>query len=229
MPKITGHRGAKDEWPENTILGIQKAIEAGVSAIEIDIHKTQDNALVVIHDSTLERTTNLQGIVSEMTLEQVRSANAGMGEKVPLLSEVINLCIQSDTHLFIEVKDIRVQTELAELLIEKKVFKNCTVICFNHTFIKNLKATLPKVRTGCLMVANPINPHQIVKDANADLLALAIGTLDRSIVQNCHENDISIAVWNANTEDEFQKVKSLKVDYITVSYTHLTLPTILLV
>ncbi len=86
-----GHRGASGEAPENTLCAIRRALELGVDGVEVDVHVTCDGELVVIHDATVDRTTNGCGPVVGMTLETVRQLNAGKGEKIPTLWEVIEV------------------------------------------------------------------------------------------------------------------------------------------
>ncbi len=85
-----GHRGAKAYAPENTLASFRKAIEIGVDAIELDVRKTKDGHLIVIHDADVKRTTNGKGLVSELTLEQIKSFNAGEGERIPTLQEALD-------------------------------------------------------------------------------------------------------------------------------------------
>ena len=78
-----GHRGARAYAPENTITSFKKAIEIGVDAIELDVRKTKDNKLVVIHDADVKRTTDGEGLVSDFTLKEIKSFSAESGEKIP--------------------------------------------------------------------------------------------------------------------------------------------------
>ena len=84
-PLRIAHRGASGRGlaPENTLAAFEKAIELGVDMLEIDVRKTGDGQIVVLHDPSLDRTTDSQGLVRDMTLEQVRQADAGAGEPVP--------------------------------------------------------------------------------------------------------------------------------------------------
>ncbi len=218
MMKITGHRGAKDEWPENTLLAISKAIQNGVKAVEIDIHKTIDGELAVIHDSTLERTTNGKGFISEKSLEELRKLDAGMGEKIPTLEEVIDLTSKEDIHLFIEVKVPNVTTELIRILKDKNAYNATTVISFDHRFVKELKSLDQKIHTGCLMVGIPAQPQKVVSDANANMFIVSTQTVDAQTIKLCHENEIKVAVWNVNTKEEFLQMKAIKADYIMTDY-----------
>ncbi|MFQ5885369.1 MAG: glycerophosphodiester phosphodiesterase [Thermoplasmata archaeon] len=84
-PIVIGHRGAPVEAPENTILSFQRAIQVGADMIELDVRETADGHLICLHDEDVSRTTDGDGTVSELTLVEVKSLNAGNGEKIPLL------------------------------------------------------------------------------------------------------------------------------------------------
>ena len=103
---LTGHRGAAALEPENTLLSMQKAIDLGVDQIELDVHLTRDQHLVVIHDTTVDRTTDGQGAVADFTLEEIKRLDAGKGERIPTLQEVIDL-VRGKVVLQIELKGTR--------------------------------------------------------------------------------------------------------------------------
>jgi glycerophosphoryl diester phosphodiesterase len=115
--KIYGHRGSKGNYPENSMLGFRKAIEAGVDGMEIDIHLTKDNEIVVFHDSTLTRTSTGSGYIKDLTLEEIRQFRIGPkfkyfekyekswdDEIIPTLAEVLELFKQHDIEVNIELK-----------------------------------------------------------------------------------------------------------------------------
>lgn len=120
MTKIYGHRGAKGMYPENTLLSFEKAIEQGVEGLELDVHMTKDSEIVVIHDESIERTTDGSGYIQEMTLEEIKQFSAGAknkfahfpnydeevwsAERVPTLIEVFELLKPYPTELNIELK-----------------------------------------------------------------------------------------------------------------------------
>ena len=87
-PLVGGHRGNPAEYPENTLSSFRSAIELGVDMIECDVHMSSDGELLVIHDHTLERTTNGTGLVFQHTAAELRDLDAGHGERLPLLREV---------------------------------------------------------------------------------------------------------------------------------------------
>ena len=104
MIEIIGHRGARGLEPENTIRSFQKALELGVDYIECDVHLTKDGHIVLIHDHTLDRTTNETGDVNDYTFEEIRKLDAGKGKKIPTLQELLDL-VRGKVKIHIELKD----------------------------------------------------------------------------------------------------------------------------
>jgi glycerophosphoryl diester phosphodiesterase len=103
--QIIGHRGARDLWPENSLLGFRNTLGLGVDAVEFDVHPTRDGGLVVIHDATLDRTTNAQGPVAERCLAELRGLRlTGADEGVPSLAEVLDILTPSGLALHVELK-----------------------------------------------------------------------------------------------------------------------------
>jgi len=117
MTKVYGHRGSKGTYPENSMLGFKKAIEAGVVGMEIDIHLTKDHEVVVFHDSTLDRTSTGSGYIKDHNLAEIRTLKIGPkfkdfekyeaswdDEKIPTLAEVLELFKAHDLEVNIELK-----------------------------------------------------------------------------------------------------------------------------
>lgn len=113
-PLVIGHRGAAGLKPENTLPSFETALELGVDAVELDVHLVE-NTLVVIHDSTLERTTNGTGNLAECTLETLRALDAGAGSQVPLLEEVFEL-VPPEIGINVELKGAGTGEQLADFL-----------------------------------------------------------------------------------------------------------------
>ncbi|MEZ4870693.1 MAG: glycerophosphodiester phosphodiesterase family protein [Bdellovibrionales bacterium] len=211
--QIIGHRGAKDELPENTLLGIEKAILAGAQGIEVDVHQTKDGELVLIHDATLDRTTNQTGRVADLTFEEIRRADAGQGEKVPTLEEVLTLTLDKSVHLFIESKILGIEKKICELIEKLNAYDHCTVICFNHFFVKQVKEIEPRISTGCLFAGAPIDPLAMLTNAKADLLVTHLLTLDPRVIEQCKKHNIPIAVWDVNSIEAMLYLKNFGIDY----------------
>lgn len=103
-PQAIAHRGGNATTPESTLAAFQNAIRLGMDYLEFDVQMTSDGHLVVIHDETVDRTTNGTGLVGEMTLEQIRALDAGNGEKIPTFEEVIQLAKDNGVKILPEAK-----------------------------------------------------------------------------------------------------------------------------
>ncbi|WP_297418528.1 glycerophosphodiester phosphodiesterase family protein [Thermococcus sp.] len=112
---VLGHRGYSAKYPENTLLAFKKAIEAGADGIELDVWLTRDGEIVVIHDETVDRTSNGSGRVKEMTLEELKVLDFGDGERIPTLEEVFET-IPEDAVVNVEIKDIDAVPKTAEII-----------------------------------------------------------------------------------------------------------------
>jgi len=115
---IIAHRGASGTYPENTLLAFEQALAAGAGWLELDVHLSADGELVVIHDEFLDRTTSGQGLVAAHPLAQLRQLNAGLGEKIPLLDEVLELAA-GRASLNIELKGEGTAEPVAKILRQR--------------------------------------------------------------------------------------------------------------
>ncbi|MBP1912018.1 glycerophosphodiester phosphodiesterase family protein [Thermococcus stetteri] len=112
---VLGHRGYSAKYPENTLLAFKKAIEAGADGVELDVWLTEDGEVVVIHDETVDRTSNGSGRVKEMTLEELKSLDFGSGERIPTLEEVFE-ALPEDAIINVELKDVEAAKKAAEII-----------------------------------------------------------------------------------------------------------------
>lgn len=148
---VAGHRGYKAKYPENTLLSFQKALELDVDMIELDIHLTKDKKLVVIHDCTVDRTTNGTGYVKDFTLDEIKELDAGSwfsqeyaGHRIPTLEEFLDLVSNEKELLFnVEIKEKSHETVdlTVEMLKEYGVIERCVMTCFDASIIKYMKQT----------------------------------------------------------------------------------------
>ncbi len=199
---IMGHRGAAALEPENTLLSITRAIEIGVDAVEIDIHLSKDKELVVIHDSTVDRTTNGTGPVSSYTLNEIKELDAGKGETVPTLQEVIDL-IENKVSLVIELKQAGTEKGVFELIKRNNIEDNVYVISFWHRLVKTVKKMDSCIKTGILLVGCPVDTS-IATHASADALVMKYTFVDREFVEIAHKEGLKVFIWNI---DELRLVK----------------------
>src|SRR5256885_669781 len=151
----------------------RSAIAVGCDLIECDVHLSSDGRLVVIHDHTLERTTNGSGLVRHYTAAELRKLDAGDGEKIPLLQEVIELAL-GKVGLVIELKQVPplypgLEDKLLNMLRQLGAVPECAVVSFNHQAIHQLRIVEPSLQLGILEGARPMHPAKMLREAGADV------------------------------------------------------------
>jgi glycerophosphoryl diester phosphodiesterase len=154
---LIGHRGAAAETPENTLVSLKRAMEQGVDRIEIDVHMTKDGRIVLMHDCSLNRTTNGHGEVRDYSLAQIQQLDAGSwfdtafaGEKVPSLEEAIEL-ISGKCTLMIEVKEHSgytpgIEEAVASIIRKYNAGGWCVAISLRHKVVANFHQLAPDIR-----------------------------------------------------------------------------------
>lgn len=131
---IIGHRGASGDYPENTVVAFRRALDAGAEALELDVRLSADGVPVVIHDDTVERTTDGVGVVATATLASLRELDAGGGERIPTLAEVLETF--PTTPLIVEIKAIPAGKPVAELLERHGAADRVVVGAFEHSALR---------------------------------------------------------------------------------------------
>ena len=182
----------------------RSAIAVGCDLIECDVHLSADGRLVVIHDHGLERTTNGTGMVRDFTAAELRKLDAGEGEKIPLLQEVVELAL-GKVGLVIEVKQVPplypgLEDKLVAMLRQLGAVPECAVISFNHQVIHELRRMEPSLQLGILEGARPINPAKLLRDAGADVYSPHWGAADPDVVREVHAAGGAVAVWPVDDE-----------------------------
>lgn len=208
---VTGHRGAGFLEPENTIKSMLRAIELGVDQIEIDTHLTKDRKIAVIHDSTLDRTTNGHGFVGDYTLAELKRLDAGKGERIPTLQEIIDV-IRGRVTLQIELKELDVTDHVVKEVMENKLAEEVVISSFWHQAVKRVKEINPKIETGVLFTCSPVDAVQLARNAKADAIHPNLNYIDSSMVSEAHRHGLKLRVWNADDERQMSRIINLGVD-----------------
>jgi glycerophosphoryl diester phosphodiesterase len=209
---IIGHRGAAALEPENTLLSIERAMDIGVDAVEIDVHLSKDKELVVIHDATVDRTTNGTGPVSSYTVQEIKRLDAGKGEAIPTLQEVIDF-IDRRVMLVIELKEEGTERSVVDLIIQNNLFDKACVISFWHRLVKTVKEMDSRIKTGVLLVGSPVDAC-IATQASADALVMKYSFVDREFVKIAHKKGIKVFIWNIDDQDLLKPYVDMGVDAI---------------
>ena len=209
---IMGHRGAAALEPENTMRSIERAVEIGVDAVEIDVRLSKDRELVVIHDSTVDRTTNGSGPVSGYSLDDLKKLDAGEGETIPTLQEVMEL-IGHKVKLVIELKEEETERMVVELIKRNNLDDNVYVISFWHELVKTVKVIESCIKTGVLLVGCPVDTC-VASQASADALVMKYNFVNRHFVEMVHKDGLQVFVWNIDDRHLLKPYVDMGVDGI---------------
>jgi len=207
-----GHRGAKAYAPENTLTSFKKAIEIGVDAIELDVRKTKDNQIVVIHDADIKRTTNGEGLVSELTLKEIKGFSADQGEKIPTLEEALNF-LDKKVKVFIELKETGIEEQVLSIVHKNHLEKNVVITSFLEEALKKVRELNNDVETG-LIYANHKNPVKAALDLKANYLLPLYRFTHTANVEKAHKAGLKVVVWTVNNPQEVEEYAKKGVDGI---------------
>lgn len=196
--KVIGHRGAAGYEPENTLRSVERAIQLGADIIEVDVFTLPTDEIVVIHDQRLDRTTNGQGLVTAARFDELRALDAGKGERIPTLDEVIEL-VAGRIPLNIEIKDPGSTQVVAELL--RSYLKrgrqpsDFMVSSFNHPELLAFKQCLPTVDTVALIYSIPLDYAAFGDALQARAVAPAVDLVTREFVTDAHQRGMLLYAW----------------------------------
>jgi glycerophosphoryl diester phosphodiesterase len=196
----------------------RSAIALGCDLIECDVHLSSDGRLVVIHDHSLDRTTNGSGLVRDQTAAELRKLDAGGGEKIPLLQEVVELAL-GKVGLVIEIKQIPLkypglEDKLLAMLRQLGAIQECAVISFDHPSIHGLHKMEPGLQTGILEGARPMHPAMMLRESGADVYSPHWGATDPHLVQEVHNAGGAVAVWPVDDQAAIAWCQYCKPDAI---------------
>ncbi|WP_037317359.1 glycerophosphodiester phosphodiesterase family protein [Salegentibacter sp. Hel_I_6] len=220
MSKILkiGHRGAKAHLAENTLESIQKALDFGVDAIEIDVHRCKTGELVVIHDFTLDRTTNGSGEVAKKTLTELKVLKVEEKFEIPLLTEVLDL-IEGKCTINIELKGLNTASETSEI-IKKYIaernwkYENFIVSSFQKNELFQMRKLDENVPLGILSKASVTEAIELGKLLNASAIHPSLGIITRDNVKASHDARFKVNVWTVNEPEDISRMREFGVDGI---------------
>lgn len=224
-PRVFGHRGAMGHAPENTFVSFELALAQGAEVIELDVHLTADDQLVVIHDHRLERTTDGWGSVRDQTLAELKrfdaSVNAGPahgGQQIPSLDEVLAWA-RTRCALDIEIKGgplpyPGIHERVVELVRRYAMTDRVMVISFDHPTVSRVKALAPEIAVGTLYTCRPIDPVRMAQDAGADAIMPFWVYCDRQTVQQAQDAGLSVHPWATSELEAIAALADLGVDSI---------------
>jgi glycerophosphoryl diester phosphodiesterase len=212
---VFGHRGAPG-YPrraENTLASFEKALRCGATGLEFDVRRCGDGQLVVIHDDTIDRTTNGKGLVASFSYEQLRRFDAGFGESIPLLADVLDqfgaLCL-----LNIELKDAGIAPDVKELILARRLERQVIVSAFEWHELTSLTPEVPIALLSSRL-------DKLISCAG-ELSATAIhprrDLVTPTLISAVHQAGFRIHVWTVNDPHEMSRFGELGVDGIFTDF-----------
>lgn len=236
--RITGHRGAAGLAPENSLEAVRVALKSGVDRIEIDVHQTKDNQIVVIHDFSVDRTTNGKGQIKDLTLEQIKSFNIKNPDnsvsdlKIPTLGEVIET-IGDSSILLIEVKKEKelypgIEQRIVDIILSHHASGRCIIQSFNDEVLSQVHAIEPGLELHKLFVAK-LPLFSIIFDGKLKCKKLKsydyvsefsvyYPFVTRALIKKVHKLNKKINVWTVDDTIKMKKLIDIGVDGIITNY-----------
>ncbi|MFN7930685.1 MAG: glycerophosphodiester phosphodiesterase [Blastocatellia bacterium] len=219
---VIAHRGASAVEPENTLRAFARAIAMGAQMIELDLHCTRDGHIVVIHDDDLSHTTNARGRVSQLTLEEVRRADAGKGECVPTLQETLELT-RGRVQLYLEIKAPQAAGETLRLVREFNCQNEVLLASFDLPLMKHLGETVSDMEIGLILGTASLNPHirwreafpwQALRYYSYQTLCMQVKLCTAILTHKIKAQGKKLYVWTANSEADYARMIAREVDGI---------------
>jgi len=223
------HRGASGRAPENTHAAFAAALDLGAEAIELDCQLSADGELVVIHDETLDRTTDGRGPVGDRSAAELARLDAGSwfgsefrGERIPRLPDVLAQ-LRDHVTLNIEIKSARdlglIEPKLAALIAAERAAEWVVFSSFHPEGVRNMRAAAPWARLGVLCDRDPLpDGLALAIELGAELLIPGRRWVDGRVVAAAHAHGLDVWVWTVNEPGEMRRLIALGVDAIFSDY-----------
>lgn len=239
---VVAHRGSSGAAPENTLAAIRLAIDQRSDVVENDIQRTADGELVIMHDTTLARTTDVEQVfparapwnVGDFTLAEIKQLDAGSwfapeftGERVPTLAEWVN-AVGGRAGMLLEPKapelypgiEVDLDKELRSLPAFNRALRADRVVVqsFNHAWLRTYKEMAPDVPVGLLFRSKPTEADIATAATWAQQVNPALGVIDEATVDQVHARGLEIHVWTVNAGQDMRRAIGWDVDGIITNY-----------
>ncbi|MBE3584148.1 MAG: DUF1080 domain-containing protein [Limnochordaceae bacterium] len=229
-PFVVAHRGASKEAPENTLAAFLRGIELNADLLECDVYLSADGVPVILHDSTVNRTTNGSGSITSLTLEQIKQFDAGSwkgaqfaGERIPTLEELLELA-KEKAQVLIEIKQAGQATMAATVAAIRKtgMTNNVVIQSFNPESVKQASQLAPDIPRALLMndpgirdaaVAGAFIVKQVL-ESGANAVSIQYSTVTPELVRYLHSRGIAVFVWTVDDRYNLQRMITAGVDAI---------------
>ena len=243
-PLVMAHRGGAALWPENTMYAFERAVAMGVDVLEMDMRATADNHLVIIHDATVDRTTDGRGAVNTLTLEELKRLDAGSnwtadggesfpwrgrGLTVPTLAEVFAAFPDERLNIDIKQEHPSIVQPFCSMIRSHRMEGKVMVASFNQSSLDEFRAACPEVATSgsvldiraFLMLKTDEAQAEVSRAARALQVPEYTGgrqLLTQAFIAEAHRRGLEVHAWTINEEAAMHRLITLKVDGIITDY-----------
>ena len=230
MSKIFAHRGFSGKYPENTMLAFEKAIEIGVDGIELDVHLTKDDELVIIHDENVERTCDGDGLIKDMTLEELKKFDASATFRgvygfnaIPTLREYFELVKDKNIITNIELKTgifdyPTIEKHVIDLIREYGLEKKIILSSFNHFTILRCERLAPEIKRGFLSESWLIGYGKYAAENNVQCCHPIMCSLSDEVVKEMRDAGREINTWTVNERHDIERLAKMGIDALIGNY-----------
>jgi glycerophosphoryl diester phosphodiesterase len=225
---VIAHRGASGHAPENTLAAFKRAVALGATFIETDLQLTRDSRFVAMHDATVDRTTNGQGKVRDMTLVELRRLDAGSwfgseftGERIPTLDEILEFSKKNDVVFYLELKpggSWGGEHALIGALRESGEIPRSVVISFDADILAGLRRIEPTLMTGLLYDGQIEEPLKKALEVGARQLAVRGDLVTPALLKDARKRDLQVVCWTVNHPAHIRMLMAAGVDGIMSDY-----------
>ncbi|WP_342348988.1 glycerophosphodiester phosphodiesterase family protein [uncultured Nitrospira sp.] len=212
-----GHRGAAGHAPENTLIALEMAVTLGVDMVEFDVRRTADGALVLLHDDLVDRTTNGEGRIENLSLRFLRELDAGGGERIPLLEEALS-CLNGRTGAMIELKVRGIAADVCALVKAADFQGTVMYASFFHEELLPVRRLLGDAFTLALIENVPIPYTAFATAAQATHVGVALDAVTPSLLKAFQEQDFKVFVYTVDEPEDIARMKQLGVDGIISNF-----------
>lgn len=225
---IVAHRGYSALAPENTLAAFRAALEIGAPAMECDVHLSADGHVVVIHDDSLDRTTDGTGHIAVLSLADIQQADAGAwkgeqyrGERVPTLAQVLSL-IQGRARLIVEIKAEGIVPQVVQVVRDAGALREVTIVSFSLDTLHELRTLEPRLPAGFLTGGIVADAEQLADElitralsAHVQFLSVAHNGITPALLRRAALCGMSVWAWTVNDPDRVRDLARQGVASIT--------------
>jgi len=214
MVNVIAHRGSGVGPTENTLHGLRMAVEWGVNGVEVDVRSSRDGALVLMHDETLDRTTNGRGRVGDQLLAQLKRLDAGAGEQIPTLKEVLNLLkLEKKVVLHMEIKTMNIEAQALQLILEADMHERVVISSFLPSVLKKVNVLDEKITTAYLYHYDK-SAIESAQELGCSGLHPLFASVTQTLVQVAQQEGLFVNPWTVDFKEEMQRLIGFGVDGI---------------